>query len=79
MNATINNVELKKVDMLTPDQLMLGDFIFANDEIVEVLEIESDVTGTIYSIEYMNEFGEQGVAEFNFDEFISFYVYIEEE
>lgn len=79
MSVTINDVELKKVDLLTPDQLMIGDLIFANDEVVEVLEIESDATGTIYAIEYMNEFGEQDVAEFNFDEKISFYVYVEEE
>jgi hypothetical protein len=45
MPATINAMELIHADNLTPDQLMIGDLIKVNDDIVEVVFIESDSTG----------------------------------
>ena len=44
MTATRIDMELIKADTLTPDSLEIGDLISYNDEIVEVLFIESDST-----------------------------------
>lgn len=79
MTATMTDMELKFADTLTPDQLMVEDLISVNNEVVEVIDIESDSTGSIYSIEYMDEFGEKDVVEFNYDEMISLYVYVDDD
>ena len=77
MTATIMNVELIKADVLSVDSLEIGDFISYNDEIVEVLFIESDSTGDKYDIEVVNDFGEKEVVQFAFDEVVDWYVYLD--
>jgi hypothetical protein len=79
MSVTMNNMELVHADNLTPDQLMEGDLIKINDDIVEVVNIDSDATGSIYAVEHQNEFGETEIAEYNFDDLIPLYVFIEED
>ena len=72
----MNYMELIHADNLTPDQLMLGDLIKIEDDIVEVIFIESDSTGDNYDIEIKNDFGETSVMQFTFDEEVDWYVYI---
>ena len=73
------NMELIHADDLTPDQVMLGDLIRVNDDIVEVLFIESDSTGDNYDIQTQNEFGEKEVTQYSYTDLIPLYVFIDEE
>ena len=68
------DMELIKADTLTADSLEIGDLIRYNDEIVEVLFIESDSTGDNYDIEIVNDFGEKEVIQFAFDDAVDWYV-----
>lgn len=70
-------MELIKVDSLTPDSLEIGDLINYNNEIVEVLFIESDSTGDNYDVQIVNDFGEKEVIQFAFDDVVDWYVPIE--
>jgi len=74
MSVTIIDMELIKADTLTVDSLEIGDLISYNDEIVEVLFIESDSTGDNYDIEIVNDFGEKEVIQFSFDDEVDWYV-----
>jgi hypothetical protein len=77
MTATMINMELVKADTLTPDSLEIGDLISYNDEIVEVLFIESDSTGDNYDVQIVNDFGEKEIIQFAFDDAIDWYVPIQ--
>jgi hypothetical protein len=77
MTATMTSMELAKADVLTVDSLELGDFIAYNDDIVEVIFIESDSTGDNYDIEVVNDFGEKEVIQFSFDDEVDWYVAID--
>ena len=72
-------MELIHADNLTPDQLMLGDLIKIDNDIVEVIFIESDSTGDNYDIQTENEFGEKVVTQFAYTDLIPLYVFIQEE
>ncbi|CAB4158019.1 hypothetical protein UFOVP694_87 [uncultured Caudovirales phage] len=74
MTATMIDMELIKADTLTADSLEIGDLISYNNEIVEVLFIESDSTGDNYDIEIVNDFGEKEVIQFAFDDVVDWYV-----
>ncbi len=71
------DMELIKADTLTPDSLEIGDLISYNDEIVEVLFIESDSTGDNYDVQIVNDFGEKEIIQFAFDDAIDWYVPIQ--
>ena len=73
----MNDMELKFADNLTPDQLMVEDLIMVEDECVEVLAIASDETGSVYAVAYKDEFGEKNIVQFQHDEFVSLYVYVD--
>ena len=77
MTVTMNDMELKFADSLTPDQLMIEDLIMVEDEVVEVIAIASDSAGSIYAVAYKDEFGEKNIAQFQHDEFVSLYVYVD--
>jgi len=77
MTATMINMELVKADTLTADSLEIGDLISYNDEIVEVLFIESDSTGDNYDVQIVNDFGEKEIVQFAFDDAIDWYVTIQ--
>lgn len=77
MADTINTMELIHADNINADQVMIDDLIKIGDDIVEVIAIESDANGNIYSIEHQNEFGEKEVVEFNYNDVIKLYVFIE--
>jgi len=70
-------MELIKADTLTADSLEIGDLISYNDEIVEVLFIESDSTGDNYDVQIVNDFGEKEIVQFAFDDAIDWYVPIQ--
>ena len=71
------DMELIKADTLTPDSLEIGDLISYNNEIVEVLFIESDSTGDNYDVQIVNDFGEKEIIQFAFDDAIDWYVPIQ--
>ena len=71
------DMELIKADTLTPDSLEIGDLISYNDEIVEVLFIESDSTGDNYDVQIVNDFGEKEIIQFAFNDAIDWYVPIQ--
>ena len=77
MTATMIDMELIKADTLTADSLEIGDLISYNNEIVEVLFIESDSTGDNYDVQIVNDFGEKEVIQFAFDSEVDWYVPIE--
>jgi hypothetical protein len=77
MSATIIYMELIKADTLTIDSLEIGDLISYNDEIVEVIFIQSDSTGDNYDIEIVNDFGEKEIVQFAFDDEVDWYVPVE--
>jgi hypothetical protein len=77
MSVTMNYMELIHADNLTPDQLMLGDLIKIEDDIVEVIFIESDSTGDNYDIQTENEFGEKEVIQYAYNDLIPLYVFVE--
>jgi len=79
MNATMNAMKLIHADSLTPDQLMLGDLIKIDNDIVEVIFIESDSTGDNYDIQTKNEFDELDITQHSYTDLIPLYVFIEEE
>jgi hypothetical protein len=74
---TIKIMELIKADVLTADALEIGDLISFDDDIVEVIAIDVDSTGDIYSIQVSNDFGETQTVDFDFDEEVDWYVYID--
>ena len=77
MTVTMNDMELKFADNLTPDQLMIEDLIMVEDEVVEVIAIAIDTTGSVYAVAYKDEFGEKNIVQFQHDEFVSLYVYVD--
>ncbi len=72
-------MELIHADNLTPDQLMLGDLIKIDNDIVEVIFIESDSTGDNWDIQTENEFGEKTVTQFAYTDLISLYAFTQDE
>ena len=72
-------MDLIHADNLAPDQIMLGDLIKVNDDIVEVIFIECDSTGDNYDIQTENEFGEKEIVQFAYTDLIPLYVFIEDD
>jgi hypothetical protein len=79
MSDTMIAMDLIHADNLTPDQLMLGDLIKVEDDIVEIIFIESDSTGDNYDIQTENEFGEKEIVQFAYTDLIPLYVFIEDD
>jgi hypothetical protein len=79
MSDTMIAMELIHADNLTPDQVMLGDLIKVDEDIVEVIFIECDSTGDNYDIQTQNEFGEKEFTQYAYTDLIPLYVFTEEE
>ena len=77
MSDTIKVMELIKADVLTVDAIEIGDLISYDDDIVEVIAIEVDSTGDVYSVEVSNDFGEKQIIDFDFDDEVDWYVYLD--
>ncbi len=71
------NMELKKIDILKPSMMMVGDFIRYNDEVVEILSLESDPDQYFWYAEYQNEFGEKDTAQLVDNEYYDWYIHLE--
>jgi len=76
---TMIAMELIHADNLEPNQLMLGDLIKVDNDIVEVIFIECDSTGDNYDIQTQNEFGEKEIVQRSYTDLIPLYVFIETE
>ena len=75
----METMELIHADNLEPNQIMLGDLIRIDNDIVEVIFIESDSTGDNYDIQTENEFGEREFIQYSYTDTIPLYVFIEDE
>ena len=79
MTATMIDMKFVYADLLTPSQLMEGDLIDIDGDIVEVILIEDDSTGDNYSITYKNEFDEEDVKMCNYEDMFKLYVFIDDD
>jgi len=79
MSDTMIAMELIHADNLEPNQLMLGDLIRIDNDIVEVIFIECDSTGDNYDIQTENEFGEKEITQYAYTDLIPLYVFVQEE
>jgi hypothetical protein len=79
MPDTMKNMELTQVDLLSPGQLMEDDLIGIGDDVVRVIEIDSDSTGDNYFIKYEDDYGDVEVITFNYNDMIPLFVFIQEE
>jgi hypothetical protein len=79
MSDTMETMELIHADNLEPAQLMIGDLIKIENDIVEVIFIECDSTGDNYDIQTENEFGETEFTQYSYTDLIPLYVFIQEE
>lgn len=70
-------MKLVPADMLTPDQLMIGDLIKIEDDIVEVISLTSDGAADNWFVETKDEFGEKETTVFHFTSHVPLYVFIE--
>jgi hypothetical protein len=50
-----------------------------DDELIEIVSIDSDATGDNYFIEYADVYGESDTAIIAHDTYVDLYVYIESE
>lgn len=77
MTATMNSMELIYADLLTPGQLMEGDLINIDNDVVEVISIADDATGDNYTITYKNDYGDVDEYSCNYEEMFKLYVFVE--
>ncbi len=73
------SMKLIQADTLNPDQLMVEDLIKVDEDILEVISIDSDGTGDNYEIETQNEFGEREFYTFRYTDLIPLYVFLDDE
>ena len=65
-------------DLLTPSQLMEGDLINIDDEIVEVISVVDDARGDNYTITHRNDFGEENETVCTYEDMFKLYVFVDE-
>jgi hypothetical protein len=79
MTATMKTMEFVYADLLTPSQLMEGDLINIDNDIVEVISVVDDATGDNYTIIHRNEYGEDEEYFCTYEDMFKLYVFIDEE
>jgi hypothetical protein len=79
MTATMETMKFVYADLLTPSQLMEGDLINIDNEIVEVISVVDDATGDNYTITYRNDYGENEETFCTYEDMFKLYVFIDEE
>jgi hypothetical protein len=79
MTATMETMKFVYADLLTPAQLMEGDLINIENDIVEVLSVIDDATGDNYTITHRNDFGEEEETFCTFEDMFKLYVFIDED
>ena len=75
----MKTMELVYADLLTPNQLMEGDLIKIDGDIVEVVSVYDDATGDNYTVTHRNEYGEEYEYTCTYEEVFRFYVFVEED
>ena len=78
MTATIKTMKLSYADLLLPNQLMEGDLINVDNDIVSVISIVEDAAGDNYVVTYRNDFDEEDEKTYHYEEKINLYVFVEE-
>ena len=66
-------------DLLTPSQLMEGDLINIDNEIVEVISVVDDASGDNYTITHRNDYGDEEETICTYEDMFKLYVFIDEE
>ncbi len=79
MTATMETMKFVYADLLTPSQLMEGDLINIDDEIVEVVSVVDDATGDNYIITHRNDYGEEEETLCTYEDMFKLYVFIDED
>jgi hypothetical protein len=79
MNDTMTDMKFVYADLLTPSQLMGGDLINIDNDIVEVISVVDDATGDNYIVTHRNDFGETYETACTFEDMFKLYVFIDEE
>jgi len=79
MTATMIDMKFVYADLLTPSQLMEGDLINIDNDIVEVISIVDDATGDNYTITYRNDYGEEEEYLCTYEDMFKLYVFVDEE
>jgi hypothetical protein len=79
MPATMETMKFVYADLLTPSQLMEGDLINIENDIVEVISVVDDATGDNYIITHRTDFGEEEETLCTFEDMFKLYVFIEED
>jgi hypothetical protein len=79
MPATMETMKFVYADLLMPNQLMEGDLINIDNDIVEVISVNDDATGDNYTIKHRNDFGEEEETFCTFEDMFKLYVFIDEE
>ena len=79
MSATMKNMELVWADKLTPGSLMVDDLIKFDDELIEIIDINSDATGDNYFIDCVDVYGEPNTITVPYDAYVDLYVYVDSE
>ena len=71
------SMELLNAGKFKVSELMEDDLIAIDGEVVTILSIEEDSTGDNYFIKHVNDFGEEYIAEFNFEDSVDLFVFAE--
>lgn len=79
MTATMETMKFVYADLLTPSQLMEGDLINIDNDIVEVVSVVDDAIGDNYTITYRNDYGEEEEYFCTYEDMFKLYVFIDEE
>lgn len=79
MADTMKNMKFVYADLLTPSQLMAGDLINIDNDIVEVISIVDDATGDNYTITHVNDFNEEATTECTYEDMFKLYVFLDED
>jgi hypothetical protein len=72
MNATMMSMEHAYVDNLSADQLLEGDLIEIEDNVVEIIALSPTKNGIV--ITYKNDFDEKEIQEFPDDTIFKLFV-----
>ena len=78
MTATMKTMKLSYADLLSPSQLMEGDLINVDNEVVEIISIDEDALGDNYTITYRNDYDETEEITYNYEDKINLYVFVDD-
>jgi hypothetical protein len=79
MTDTMKTMKFVYADLLTPSQLMEGDLINIDNDIVEVISVVDDATGDNYTITHRNEYGEEEETICTYEDMFKLYVFIDDD